>query len=153
MGLTRKQAIALGLGDLFPSGSKGSRAPAHERFAMNRTESRFAEHLEARKLAGEIRGWEFERDTFVLSPDMTLTPDFRIETNDRMYEFVDVKGKHTWDDSVVKGKAAAALFPQHRFFLAKWEADRVTAKGVFRHGRWAIRQLGVPRKPKGGTDA
>lgn len=42
-------------------------------------------------------------------------------------------------------KAAAAIFPFHRFYLARWEPPRVTKKGECRPGRWAVRRLGVPR--------
>jgi hypothetical protein len=156
MGLSRKECERLGIAHLFPEkGSKGGGGPAHTRFVMNLTESRFAEHLEGRRLAGEIRGWAFEEDTLVLAPDMTLTPDFRVDQLDGWSDYFDVKrskrdGGHTWEDSVVKSKAAAAIFPFHRFYLATWEADRMTAGGELRPGRWALRRLGVPRKSKGG---
>jgi hypothetical protein len=149
MRLTRKQAESLGLGDLFPSGKSGGRGgPAHVRFAMNRTEARYAGHLEARRLAGEIGGWEFERDTLILSPDMTLTPDFRVELDDGWVEFHEVKRLHGWthEDSIVKTKAAAAIFPFHRFYLARWQPDRIMANGTIRPGRWALRRLGVARE-------
>jgi hypothetical protein len=43
----------------------------------------------------------------------------------------------------LKGKAAAALFPFHRFYLARWEGDRITPGGVVVPGRWALRRLGA----------
>jgi hypothetical protein len=98
-----------------PSGRKA----AHERFVMNRTEGLYAAELDRREAAGEIRGWEFERVTFRLGPEMTFTPDFSVEGLDGLFTFVDVKGKHTFEDSTIKVKAAAVLFPQHGFAQAR----------------------------------
>lgn len=117
MGLTRAQARKLGIP--WPPDAKGR--PAHVPGQMNKLESRFALLLEARQWAGEIRGWWFEAETFALGPEMTFTPDFRVELLDGSFEFVDVKGAHTWEDSTIKIKAAAVLYPQHRFYQARWK--------------------------------
>jgi hypothetical protein len=142
MGLSRKAAEALGLGHLYPKGSRGS---AHERFKMNRAEARFAEWQEGRRLAGEIRAWSFERDTLVLTPDMKYTPDFRIEELTGLFTFVDVKGGHVWEDSIIKAKAAAGLFPWHQFFIATWRPDRI-ARNRLVLAQWDLRQMGVARE-------
>jgi hypothetical protein len=115
MGLTRAQAKKLGLS--WPCGAKGR--PAHTPGQMNRLESRFACILEARRLTGEIRAWHFERDTLALGPEMTFQPDFVVEMPDGTLEYYDVKG-FVRDDATVKIKAAAVLYPQHRFYQAKW---------------------------------
>jgi hypothetical protein len=119
MGFNRREVEQLGLSHLLPPTRKPSKR-LHERFRMNKTESNYAETLEAARLLGEIRGWEFEKSTFVLAPTMTFTPDFRIEALDRRYTFVDVKGAHTWEDATVKIKAAAVLFPWHRWQQVRW---------------------------------
>jgi hypothetical protein len=107
--------------DLLPQakGQKRRRA-AHVPGVMNKTESRFAELLEARRLLGEIKGWAFEAETLPLGPEMTFCPDFRVEELDGSISFVDVKGAHVWEDSVIKGKTAATLYPQYAFYQAKW---------------------------------
>lgn len=125
MGLTRKQCEALGLGRFFPSPKAASKRKqaAHVRGVMNRTENRYAAALEAQRLTGEIRAWAFEVDTLVLAPGMTLTPDFRVEPVDPAARliYVDVKGRHVWEDATVKIKAAAVMYPQHRFQQARWD--------------------------------
>lgn len=90
---------------------------------MNRTENRYAEELEARRLLGEIRAWAFEVDTLRLGPEMTYTPDFRVEELDGSITYDDVKGRHTWEDSTVKAKTAAVLYPRHRFRQVRWDGQ------------------------------
>jgi alpha-galactosidase len=121
MGLTRRQAEQLGLGDLYPRRSgRPSRVPG----VPNLTERRFAEHLEIRKLAGEIRSFAYEPEVLRLGPEMTLLMDYRIVELDYTYTYIDVKGRYVWEDSVVKIKAAAVMYPQHRFMQAKWTRDK-----------------------------
>lgn len=103
---------------------------------MNKTEARFAEYLQFRKLAREIVAWGFEAVTLKLAKDCRFTPDFWVLNIDGDFELVEVKaGK--WgkvkddtgasvrtgktkplieDDSRVKLAAAAAKFP-FRFTL------------------------------------
>ena len=126
MGLTRKQCEMLGIGHLYPSRpSKGGkrRGAAHVRGVMNRTEGRFAAILEMQRLFGEIKGWSFEPETLVLGPKLTFTPDFKVEELDGSLTWYDVKGKHVWEDSVVKAKAAAVIFPQYRFAQVRWNGS------------------------------
>lgn len=151
MGLTRQEAERCGLGDLYPPEAAkpkrygGKRAPSHVRFFMNGTEQRYAEMLESQRLAGEIRDWCFEQDTFILAPTMSLTPDFRVEELDGRYSFTDVKRAAGWshEDSIIKTKTAAVLFPQHRWFIAAWVAHHVTKRGKFVDGHWRVRDLTV----------
>jgi hypothetical protein len=155
MNLTRADCERLGLDfDKLYGGAKPTRASEveagpprwpGERGMMNKTEARFANNLEARRLAGEITAWEFEGDTLRLSPDMTYTPDFRVEHGVGQVDYYDVKGRHTWEDSIIKGKAAAVIFPQHRFFLATYVRAHLDARGNYRMDRWRIRRLGVSR--------
>jgi hypothetical protein len=91
---------------------------------MNLTERRYAEGLEARRLFGEIREWFFEPDTLPLGPEMTFKPDFRVEHLNNTVEYVDVKGRHMWEDATVKIKAAAVLYPEFLFVQAKWTGRR-----------------------------
>lgn len=104
---------------------------------MNKTETRFAEYLQTRKLIGEIVAWGFEETTLKLAKDCRFTPDFWVLNNDGEFELVEVKaGK--WgkakdetgasvrtgktkplieDDSRVKLAVAGAKFP-FKFTLA-----------------------------------
>lgn len=82
---------------------------------MNPSEAKYSEVLEARRRAGEIIRWEFERVTLRLAPDLRYTPDFLVITADQEVQFHEFKG--FWqDDARAKIKMAAAAFPEFVFF-------------------------------------
>lgn len=90
----------------------------HKPGEMNQTEAKYAAILEARKLAGEIQTWEFERYTFKLADDTRYTPDFAVLLADGSQEFIDSKGGGPIDPkSLVKVKCAAERFPQFLFVI------------------------------------
>jgi hypothetical protein len=91
---------------------------------MNRTETKFSLHLEARKQAGEVIWWGFERFTFKLADDVRLTPDFTALMADGLLVCFEVKGTTTknlkagpvkapymLDDARIKLKVAAEQIP------------------------------------------
>ena len=82
---------------------------------MNRTESKYAELLEAKRLAGEILYWEFERIKIRLGQSCYYTPDFLVIDAQGRIEFHEVKG--FWrDDARVKSKVAAEAVPWAGWF-------------------------------------
>ena len=99
---------------------------------MNKTEARYEQLLEGRRLAGELRRYDYEALTLRLAHDCRYTPDFFVIAADGRIELHEVKGAHIWEDSKIKIKVAAAQFPCFRFYLAKWE-----------HGEWAIAEVRV----------
>jgi len=89
--------------------AKGRRKPG----VMNGTEVKMAAFLEAKKQAGEVLDYWFERYTFKLADDTRYTPDFAVMLANSELEFWEVKG--FWrDDAKVKIKVAAAMF-NHKF--------------------------------------
>lgn len=83
---------------------------------MTKTESRYAEVLEAMRLKGEIDRWDFESVTLVLAKDLRYTPDFRVILVDGTEVFIEVKPsgwKHipNQDKSTAKLKMAAEVHP------------------------------------------
>jgi hypothetical protein len=87
---------------------------------MNKTEERFAEQLEIRKVAGELIEWRFEEITLKVAADTRYTADFVILHNDLTIELVDAKGGGPMDEkSRVKIKVAADKFWFFRFSIAK----------------------------------
>ena len=102
---------------------------------MNKTEARFAQVLDLRKLAGEILWFEFEMVTLKLATDTRFTPDFCALNAASEFEFYEVKG-YMQDDAFVKIKVAAKLFPA-RFYL-------VYAKPKKDGGGWDIREVNAP---------
>lgn len=84
---------------------------------MNKLEARYAADLEARKLAGEIRLYQFEALKLRLAKNTFLTPDFFVIADDGTVEIHECKG--FWeDDARVKIKVAAETFP-FRFLAIK----------------------------------
>lgn len=86
---------------------------------LNKTEQAYANHLELRRRAGEIADFRVQAMTFLIGPGCRYTPDFCILENDGTFTLVDVKGGHTWEDSVVKLKTAADKFPFFRWQMVE----------------------------------
>ena len=117
---------------------------------MNQLESRYAEHLEARRLAGEIVRYDYELVAFKLAHDCRYHPDFMVMLADGTIEFHETKG-FMRGDADVKLRVAAAQTP-FIFRLITRSKD----------GAWNISEVGAPRKqdvppveemPRGISDA
>lgn len=76
----------------------------------NKTEERYAAHLELLKSAGEILWYEFEPLNLRLADRCFYKVDFMVVTKDGTVEIHEVKGFMT-DDALVKVKVAAEKFP------------------------------------------
>lgn len=77
---------------------------------MNKLEAAYAEHLQLRKLAGEILDFKFEAIKFRLADKTFYTPDFVVFAADGVIEIHETKA-HWEDDARVKIKVFAALYP------------------------------------------
>jgi hypothetical protein len=99
---------------------------------MNKTEQRYADHLEARKQAGEIVWYRFEGIKFRLADNTFYTPDFAVMLASGQLEAHEVKG-HWQDDARVKVKVAADQYPVR--FLA------VTAGRARDGGDWQMEEF------------
>jgi hypothetical protein len=84
---------------------------------MNKLECQYAEHLEARRIGGEILWWSFEAMKLKLAPSTFYTPDFIVMLANGEIEAHESKG-HWEDDARVKIKVAAEKFP-FRFVAAR----------------------------------
>jgi hypothetical protein len=86
---------------------------------MNRTEQAYAEHLEAKRIAGEVAWWKFEGVKLRLADGCFLTMDFAVMQPNGIFELHDTKGSLAiWtDDAKVKVKCAAEMYP-FRFVIA-----------------------------------
>lgn len=90
---------------------------------MNKTERRYADNLEMKRLAGAIVRWEYEPEKFELAYRCMYTPDFRVIFPDGKIEYHEVKG-FMRDDAAVKIKVAARMFPHYRFVVVKWDGKK-----------------------------
>ncbi len=101
---------------------------------MNKTEARYADHLELQKIAGAVLDWRFEAFTLKLGPDLRYSPDFFVLLPDGFIEFHELKGSKTdkrtgkqtyWaeEDGLVKIRSAAQQFPWFAFRILWWDKD------------------------------
>lgn len=77
----------------------------------NKLEAAYEQHLEARKVAGEIQWYKFEGMKFRLADNCFYTPDFAVLLDNGEMEMHEVKGGIWRDDAKVKTKMAAELYP------------------------------------------
>ncbi len=96
--------------------------------AMNKTEARYAQHLEALKAAGRVLWYRFEGMKLRLADNTFYTPDFAVLPHTGVLELHEVKG-HWQDDARAKIKIAADQYPMR--FLAVQER-----KG--KDGGWSV---------------
>lgn len=87
--------------------------------SMNKTETRYAQHLDVLKHQGQILWWAFEGIKLKLADRTHLTIDFAVLTAEGMLQMIDCKGAKAIveDDARAKTKIAARLFPFAFFFV------------------------------------
>lgn len=106
----------------FPGIRKVGRGVRPDNTVMNKLERAYSEHLEARRLAGEIFAWKFHAITLTIAEPQSAkvarwSPDFCVWTADMVLEFHDTKG-HIEDHAKVRIKCASEQYP-HPIFTAK----------------------------------
>lgn len=87
---------------------------------MNQTERRYSEHLESRKMRGEILWFKFDCINLRLAEKTFYKPDFFVMTSDNELQVHEVKG-HWEDDALVKIKVASDMYP-FLFKSAHWNS-------------------------------
>lgn len=88
----------------------------------NKTEQRYGEHLEQRRIAGEVAWYKFEGVKLRLADNTFYTPDYAVMLADGQMEMHECKG-HWTDDARVKIKVAADIYP-FRFIAVKAKAKK-----------------------------
>ena len=85
---------------------------------MNKTEKRYSQYLQARKVIGEISWFRFEPMTLKIANDCRYTPDFVVLLPDGRIQLHDIKGsKYVFtEDAKVKMKVVAQSFPFYEVF-------------------------------------
>lgn len=83
----------------------------------NKTEQAYEDHLESRRMVGDILWYRFEGLKLRLADNTFYTPDFAVLAGDGYLECHEVKGFWT-DDARVKIKVAAEQYP-FRFIAFK----------------------------------
>lgn len=94
-------------------------------------EANYARYLNWLQMQGEIRGWEFEPDTFefhrIKRGTRFYTPDFKVTNKDGSVEYHEVKG---WMDPASKTKLArmARYYPEVKIILIDGPVYRTLTK-------------------------
>ena len=110
-------ADARKLGATVPKRAKKARM-------MNGLEARFAEQLEAWKLAGEICWWDFEPIRLRLADGCWFKPDFLsvpgIDQEDTSITLFETKG-FMREAARIRIRVAAEKYPFFRFVIVRWK--------------------------------
>jgi len=77
---------------------------------MNRTEERYAAHLDLLKKNGKIAKWWFGEHKVRLANKTWYQPDFLIKDPEGYWEWHEVKGGYWEDDAAVKTKVTSDLY-------------------------------------------
>ena len=105
----------------LPVAKVGGR-PRHEPGKMNGLEKKYAQHLELRKMTGEIIDYKFEPLKLKLAPATFYNPDFGVLMPDGRVELHECKSSHWEDDARVKIKVAASFFSRwFTLVAAQWD--------------------------------
>jgi len=89
---------------------------------MTRIERDYGEHLLGRKAAGEVDWYAYEGMTLKLADDCRLTIDWSVMLSSGEMELHECKGPYAREDSIVKLRLAARLFP-FRVLLVTRDGD------------------------------
>ena len=98
---------------------------------MTKPEEAYAWWLTKEKQEGRIRDWYFERMTLCLTTGrgghaarrMNYTPDFHVVMLGGQIRCVEIKGPYIREDSVIKFKMAAELFPDFEWQMIQIRGD------------------------------
>ena len=96
---------------------------------MNKTEEKYAWHLEVQKRKGEILAWHFEQVKFKLTSTIPgrrgihYNPDFFIVLPDGSMRIDEVKGAFVREDAELKFIMAAELFPWFHWRMMQFTQD------------------------------
>lgn len=84
----------------------------------SKLEAAYGEHLEWQKREGVVRSYQHHAITLLVGNDCRYTPDYVVtDYSDNTIALHEVKGPRAWEDSIVKLKAAATIFPYFEFYL------------------------------------
>ena len=115
----------------FRAKSQGRYGKRHKPGEMNKTETKYAAHLNTLIAAGSVHQWWFEAFKFrVAYNSCWLTVDFMVQLADGTIELHDVKGGPTEEDAAIKEKLIAQLFPfrllEVRLKRGVWEVTEIS---------------------------
>lgn len=117
-GATVKTVNAAALTGEAPVGMPQARGVVVRPTRMNKTESAYAVHLDARRQAREVAAYWFGSVKLRLADKTWYHPDFLVLLADGRLEMHETKG-FMRDDAAVKVKTAAEVYPLFHFYLVR----------------------------------
>jgi len=116
-----------------PGPKARARPVRHEPGRMNKTEAAHARWLDFQIQLGEVTAYWFESVKLRLADKTWLVPDFLVMLANGTLQFEEVKGGFVREDSIIKLKVAASMYPLFRFVLCQksksgWTYSTVSAK-------------------------
>jgi len=106
-----------------PAKAKAREGPGKRVAGLNKTEREWKAMLESRGYVVHVQSI-----TLTLAERCTYTPDFWALEPDGTITLWDSKGGHVWEDSIIKQKTAAAMFPMFKFVQAQKKGGKWTEK-------------------------
>lgn len=98
---------------------------------MTRIERDYGEHLLAQKAAGEVAWYGYEALTLKLADDCRFTVDWSVMLASGDMELHECKGPFAREDSIIKLRLAARLFPFRVVLVTRagdqWNHKEITA--------------------------
>ena len=113
-----------------PKAAQRKPKTARSTSSMNGTERRFSEMLELRRVAGEIKGWQFSPIRLKWGEDkdgnaLRYLADFAIFENSGRITLCEVKNAWIWDDGKTRYKGCKAQWEQY-FDFQFWQYKNKT---------------------------
>jgi hypothetical protein len=139
LNISYEEAKVLGIAHLWPS--RTDRPPPEvapglpstgNDPVMNKLEAAFWERLQR---AGYEAAYH-EPFKLRLAGHCHYSPDFAgVASSPVAWDVFEVKGPRVWEDSIIKLRVAASLYPSFRFYLVKrpkkmWTVQAVTVRGI-----------------------
>jgi hypothetical protein len=108
-----------------------AKAPRRRHQTKTKTEAEYGLRLCALWRAGHLAEEpRYEAITLRLGQSCRYTPDYLCRPHAGPPQLHEVKGKHVWEDGIVKLKTAATMFPFFEFYLAQKKAGTWTVTRV-----------------------
>ena len=115
---------------------KGKRKKRTDKY-QSQGESDFAAELESLRLTGQVKSWTAHPGRLRLSDkdpqtgrDRHYHPDFLVEWTSGYVEWIEVKGRHKWEDAVKAFDWTRDKYPFFRFrMVEKIDGEWVTIRG------------------------
>jgi hypothetical protein len=119
---------------------------------QSKLEQAYQRRLDSERHNKQIVTFSAHPEPLLLADRCTYQPDFSVQQLDGRTRFDEVKGARVWEDSVVKFKVAAEMYPQYVFRMVKRvKGEWVTVREYPKVPRVRVSRLAGGAAAAGGT--